>query len=178
MPRVMEIAIQRRFWRVLHTERRISTRRQVSNGVEISPRWFIWSMVWLTSMRRPLRSRLLAYSRPNGHDNTARWLASSRHGCAWQQFNQTPSSSMGTVQWAVAGGHLRMVWLPGQPWQSVSSNQVCICPHPQTLTFGKPWFKPTTKSGRHSPFPYPLPLQCLEAELSPGHPPVGLTPFT
>ncbi len=36
-PRVMKIAIQKRFWRALHAERRISMRRRVSNGVETSP---------------------------------------------------------------------------------------------------------------------------------------------
>ncbi len=32
----------------------------------------------------PLRSGLPAYSWPSGHNNTARWLALSRLGCAWQ----------------------------------------------------------------------------------------------
>jgi hypothetical protein len=36
-PRVMEIAIQGRFWRALHAERRISMQRPVSNGVKTSP---------------------------------------------------------------------------------------------------------------------------------------------
>jgi hypothetical protein len=36
-PRVMEIAIQRRFWRAPHAKRRISIRRRVSNGVKTSP---------------------------------------------------------------------------------------------------------------------------------------------
>ncbi len=37
MPRVMKIAMGRRFWRVPHIERRISIRRRVLNGVETSP---------------------------------------------------------------------------------------------------------------------------------------------
>jgi hypothetical protein len=37
MPRVMEIAIQSRFWRAPHAERMISMRRPVSNGIETSP---------------------------------------------------------------------------------------------------------------------------------------------
>ncbi len=35
-PRVMKIAIQRRFWRAPHAERRISTRRHVLSGVKTS----------------------------------------------------------------------------------------------------------------------------------------------
>jgi hypothetical protein len=49
-PRIMETVIPRRFWRVLHSERRISTRRHVLSGVKTSPQGFIWSMVWLTSI--------------------------------------------------------------------------------------------------------------------------------
>jgi hypothetical protein len=36
--RVMEIMIQRRFWRALHAERKINMRKRVSNGIETSPR--------------------------------------------------------------------------------------------------------------------------------------------
>jgi hypothetical protein len=36
-PRVMEIAIHKRFWRAPHAERRISMRWRVLNGIETSP---------------------------------------------------------------------------------------------------------------------------------------------
>jgi hypothetical protein len=49
-----------------------------------------------------------------------------------------------------------MVWLPGRPCQSMSSKQVCIYPHPRTLTFDKPLSKPTAKPGRDPPSAYPL----------------------
>jgi hypothetical protein len=42
----------------------------------------------------------------------------------------------------------------------MSSKQVCICPHPQTLTFNVPWSKPTTKPGWDPPSAYSL--QILE----------------
>ena len=78
MLRVMGIALQIKFWKAQHVGRRISMRLHVLKGTKTSPPCFIPSTVWLTSMPVPLKSKLLASLRLNGHGNTARWLALSK----------------------------------------------------------------------------------------------------